>query len=193
MINTAKKYLGIDSKGKADLMEYYNKNVYPLIEPNRKYKIKLNDQWCAMFCSVIAHKNGLKVNQFPYEVSVFYMTQKAQKMGLKYVKYSDMRVNDLVIYDWKDDGTLNHVGIIQEIGKDYIKVLEGNYSDTVKVRTLKYPNREIECFIRVPEIVDIELLAREVIQGKYGTGETRKKILGENYAEVQKRVTEILK
>ena len=193
MIKEAKKYLGIDVNGKAKLMEYYNKNVYPLIENNRKYKIQLNDQWCAMFCSVIAHKLGFTANQFPYEVSVFYMTQKARKMGILYNKYKDMRVNDLVIYDWKNDGTLNHVGIIQEIGKDYIKILEGNYSNTVKVRTVKFPNAEIECFIRVPELVDIEMLAREVIQGKYGTGETRKKILGENYAEVQKRVAEILK
>lgn len=193
MIKEAKKYLGIDVNGKAKLMEYYNKNVYPLIENNRKYKIQLNDQWCAMFCSVIAHKLGFTASQFPYEVSVFYMTQKARKMGILYNKYKDIRVNDLVIYDWKNDGTLNHVGIIQEIGKDYIKILEGNYSNTVKVRTVKFPNSEIECFIRVPELVDIEMLAREVIQGKYGTGETRKKILGENYAEVQKRVTEILK
>lgn len=38
----------------------------------------------------------------------------------------------------------------------------------------------------------IEELANEVIQGKYGNGEDRKKALGDRYSEVQKRVNEIL-
>ena len=39
----------------------------------------------------------------------------------------------------------------------------------------------------------IDELAREVIAGKYGAGEARKKALGSQYNEVQKRVNEILK
>lgn len=38
----------------------------------------------------------------------------------------------------------------------------------------------------------IEELAREVIDGKYGDGEERKKALGDKYSEVQKKVNEIL-
>ncbi len=37
-----------------------------------------------------------------------------------------------------------------------------------------------------------EELAREVIEGKYGNGEDRKKALGDRYSEVQARVNEIL-
>lgn len=40
---------------------------------------------------------------------------------------------------------------------------------------------------------DVENLAKEVIKGQYGNGQTRKDLLGENYAEVQKRVNELLK
>lgn len=40
--------------------------------------------------------------------------------------------------------------------------------------------------------VDIDALAREVINGKYGNGEARKAALGSNYAAVQKRVNEML-
>ena len=40
---------------------------------------------------------------------------------------------------------------------------------------------------------DIDKIARDVISGKYGNGEARKKALGELYAVVQKRVNEILK
>lgn len=38
----------------------------------------------------------------------------------------------------------------------------------------------------------VEELAKEVIAGKYGNGEERKKALGDRYAEVQTRVNEIL-
>ena len=40
---------------------------------------------------------------------------------------------------------------------------------------------------------DIEALAREVIRGNFGNGEIRKELLGEFYADIQKRVNEILK
>ena len=40
---------------------------------------------------------------------------------------------------------------------------------------------------------DIEKLARDVIHGRYGNGEARKKALGDLYSVVQKRVNEILK
>lgn len=40
--------------------------------------------------------------------------------------------------------------------------------------------------------VDIEQLAREVIAGKYGSGDARKQALGSNYNAVQARVNEIL-
>lgn len=40
---------------------------------------------------------------------------------------------------------------------------------------------------------DVENLANEVIRGNFGNGQIRKDLLGENYAEVQKRVNELMK
>ena len=164
MINTASQYIGINESQKRLLVDYYNREVYPLIDEERKYKIKYSDNWCAMFCSVIAHKIGLTKDQFPFEVSVYYMVKKAKKMGIFTTDLKKAQVNDLVVYDWKADGTLNHVGILQEIGKDYIKVLEGNYSDTVKVRTVKMPNSEVYGYIKlnIGNDADIEQMARDV-------------------------------
>lgn len=195
MINTALKYMGLNTQGKLALMDYYNSKIYPLIDNDRKYKIKPNDNWCAMFCSVIAHKIGLTKDNFPFEVSVFYMTSNAKRMGIFTTDLNKAQVNDLVVYDWKADGTLNHVGILQEIGKDYIKVLEGNYSNTVKVRTVKMPNNEVYGYIKlnIGNDADIEQLARDVIKGLYGNGEERKKALGQYYNQVQERVKQILK
>lgn len=195
MINTARQYIGINEFQKKQLMDYYNSKVYPLIDNDRKYKIQPNDNWCAMFCSVIAHKIGRTKDNFPFEVSVFYMTRNAKRMGIFTTDLNKAQVNDLVVYDWKADGTLNHVGILQEIGKDYIKVLEGNYSNTVKVRTVKMPNSEVYGYIKlnIGNDADIEQLARDVIKGLYGNGEERKKALGQYYDRVQERVKQILK
>lgn len=40
---------------------------------------------------------------------------------------------------------------------------------------------------------DVENLAKEVIRGNFGNGQERKDLLGENYAEIQKRVNELMK
>ena len=195
MINTARQYIGINEFQKKQLMDYYNNAVYPLIDKDRKYKIKPNDNWCAMFCSVIAHKIGRTKDNFPFEVSVFYMTRNAKRMGIFTTDLNKAQVNDLVVYDWKADGTLNHVGILQEIGTDYIKVLEGNYSNTVKVRTVKMPSSEVYGYIKlnIGNDADIEQLARDVIKGLYGNGDDRRKALGQYYDRVQERVKQILK
>ena len=195
MINTARQYLGINEFQKKQLMDYYNSKVYPLIDNDRKYKIQPNDNWCAMFCSVIAHKIGRTKDNFPYEVSVHYMTRNAKRMGIFTTDLNKAQVNDLVLYDWEPYGNLNHVGILQEIGKGYIKVLEGNYSDTVKVRNVKMPNSEVYGYIKlnIGNDVDIEQLARDVIKGLYGNGDDRRKALGQYYDRVQERVKQILK
>lgn len=44
-----------------------------------------------------------------------------------------------------------------------------------------------------PTSVDIEGMARDVIAGKYGNGDARKRALGSNYAAVQARVNELMR
>lgn len=39
---------------------------------------------------------------------------------------------------------------------------------------------------------DVENLAKEVVEGKFGNGEKRKELLGENYDKIQKRVNELV-
>ena len=54
-----------------------------------------------------------------------------------------------------------------------------------------YINSDLPNTYEEPE-KDVETLAHEVIEGKYGNGEERKQALGSRYAEVQARVNEIL-
>lgn len=54
-----------------------------------------------------------------------------------------------------------------------------------------YINSDLPNSYEEPE-KDIDTLAHEVIEGKYGNGEERKQALGSRYSEVQARVNEIL-
>lgn len=54
-----------------------------------------------------------------------------------------------------------------------------------------YINSDLPNIYEEPE-KDIDTLAHEVIEGKYGNGEERKQALGSRYSEVQARVNEIL-
>lgn len=200
IIETAKKYLGI--KNHNGLVDYYNVNCYPLIDRNRRYKMKYSDDWCMMFCSVIADMVGYSKDNFPYEVSVFYAVQKAREQGLYSTDRTGLRLGDMVIYDWGYRGGFNHVGFIAKITDDYLEVIEGNYSNTVRIRTVKRTSKALQGFILLDRItpkaeiktdsVNYDKLVTDVLKGLYGNGDERVKKLGKHYPEVQKRINELL-
>lgn len=173
-----------------EIIDGYNNGVKPL---PRSYRVTYSDSWCATFVSYVMLKCG--ATNAPYECSCYYMKKKAttNKQIVKTPK-----INDLVIYDWNNNGTLDHVGIITEINGNVLTVVEGNKSKQVGVRTISKNSSEINCFIRVPNnnTTDLTTIAKEVIKGKYGNGDERKKALenmGYNYKEVQAKVNELLK
>lgn len=81
----------------------------------------------------------------------------------------------------------------------YIKRINGTYYYPDSYEGGRHlPDGEKENKADPPEIEnlsteDIEVLAKEVIRGKFGNGEVRKELLGEFYSDIQKRVNEILK
>lgn len=203
MINKAKEFIGIGVSGKLKLMDYYNKNCYPYIQPNRKYKIKPNDEWCAMFTSVIAHMCGLKPEKFPYEVSVFQQRKWAISKGLYYNDTSKIKPNDLIIYDWKNNNTYDHVGIVVGVQDGIVKVIEGNKNDTVGYRYVSINSAEVDGYISIHydggsdnEVGELPLLdgdriavkALRTVTGVYGNGIERKAKLGADYEQVQRLI-----
>lgn len=201
MRKIAEKYLGANRQVKYSLMDYYNLNCYQYVSPNRRYRIQRNDEWCAMFTSVIAHKAGISSEQFPYEVSVFYQYKWARDKGLFYTTPTMVTPNDLIIYDWRANGTFDHVGIVIERKGGYIKVIEGNRGDTVAYRTISENSKSIKGYIKIyakskDEVAKdnaiIDRLAKEVIAGKHGNGLERIKSLGDHHLDVQRRVNELL-
>lgn len=192
----AMKYLGArqgDKKHK-EIIDGYNR-IVPL---PRGYRMKYTDSWCCAFVSFVETKADLKNPIYECSCLQFWNTAKKNKQT---ITAKNVQVGDIILYDWGNNGTLDHIGIITAISDKEYSVIEGNYSKQVKIRQIAKTSKEIEGFVRIAENVSetvnrndlIEQMAQDVIKGKYGVGAERKKLLGDYYSEVQKRVNQLLK
>lgn len=181
----------------------------------RGTKMQYSWPWCACTWSALAIKLGY-LDIMPIEISCFYLIEAAKKMGIwqendAYVP----KLGDGILYDWEDNGVgdntgnPDHVGTVIEVHPEVgqFVVMEGNFSNSVKKRTMSINGRYIRGFITPKyeeegilnvQPVDgksIETLAREVIAGTWGSNPQRKQKLidcGYDYDAVQARVNEIL-
>lgn len=198
LVEVAETYLGVYGEGLKELVDYYNEHCLPLVEPTRKYKMNVGESWCAMFTSVVAHKAGFNADEFPFEVSVYFQYMVALERGIFSNSYGDSEVGDLVIYDWLGLGGCDHVGIITNKEDGVLTVIEGNYSNTVKYRTVKATSRAIKGYVRLSignvgvEATRLENLVKLVLGGFLGDGSERVKALGADYYKVQDMVNKIL-
>lgn len=182
----------------------------------RGVKMQYDWSWCACTWSALAIKLGY-TDIMPIEISCGELIKAAQKMGVWQENDGYIpKPADAILYDWNDTGKGDntgwpeHVGTIVEVHEDagYMVVMEGNYDDQVKKRTISINGKSIRGFI-TPKYTDDKVLppaqvsgkdnktiAREVIAGTWGKGDARKKALeaaGYNYTTIQKIVNEILK
>lgn len=214
VVELARTWLGkneTDGSYKSIIDIYNSQKNFP-----RGTKMQYNWAWCACTWSALAIKLGY-TDIMPVEISCYYLIQKAKEMGIW--QENDAYVpqpGDAVIYDWDDNGVgdntgnPDHIGTVEtvnESSKTFV-VIEGNYSNSVKRRTMGINGRYIRGFIcpkydavgtiEAPTYnkKTVEELAKEVIAGRWGTGDTRKTALkdaGYNYEEVQNKVNELLK
>ena len=115
----------------------------------RGYAVKYTDAWCAATVSAVAIKLGY-TDIIPTECSCNRMIELCKKMGI-FVE-NDSRTpapGDILFYDWDDNGkgdnlgSADHVGIVEKVSGGKITVVEGNYSNAVKRRTLAVDGRYI--------------------------------------------------
>lgn len=129
-------------------------DIYNTIKPLPVgYKLKYTDAWCAGTVSAAAQVlNATDI--IPCECSCPRMITLAQKMGIwveadNYVPLP----GDIPMYDWDDSGSgdnrggADHVGVVEEISGNSFTVIEGNYSNSVKRRTMKVNGKYIRGYI----------------------------------------------
>lgn len=125
-------------------------DVYNADKPlPRGYKVSYTDAWCATFVTACAIKCGA-TDIIPKECSCNKMIELFKKLGC-WVE-NDAHVpspGDIMFYDWDDDGKgdnkgeVEHVGIVEKVSGNAITVIEGNYNNACKRRTLKVDGRYI--------------------------------------------------
>lgn len=212
IISVAKSYIGIvgGSKAHADILHYFNS-----VKPDG-YTAHKSDPWCSEFvsaCAIQAFGKKTAKEYFPLSAACTYVINKAKKMGIWVEKDSyTPKKADWILYDWDDTkpktenkNQPDHIGIVEKVSGGQITVIEGNYGNKVKRRTLVVNGRYIRGFVTphyekitvdsVP-VKSLDEVTKEVLSGKWGTGEQRKQALinaGYDYDAVQKRVNEVVK
>lgn len=193
-------------------------NLYNSQKPlPRGVKADEKTAWCGIFTSCAALANNAQ-DIVPTEMSVGQMIEKAKKMGCWQERddYEPLPA-DLITYDWQDTtgstkdntGWPDHIGMIEKVTAKTMTVIEGNYSNQVKRRTIKVNAPNIRGFITPryeateapvtpPEKnptnepqKNLESVVRDVRAGKYGNEPERSKKLtaaGYNAKEVQAAV-----
>lgn len=213
VIKLAKSWIGKNEKDGShkEIIDIYNsyKGSLP-----RGVKMQYDWSWCACTWSALAIKLGY-THIMPIEISCGELVKAAQKMGVWIESDSYIPIaGDAVLYDWDDKnvsdciGWPDHVGLVDYVNQDsgYFTVIEGNYSDSVKKRTVSINGKYIRGFIHpkyderygpteAPSKKPAKDIAMEVIAGKWGSGDVRKLMLesaGYNYKEIQTLVNKIL-
>lgn len=207
VVTQAKAWLGkkeSDGSFKVIIDTYNSQKPLPV-----GYKVKYTDEWCATFVSAVAVKLGY-TDIIPTECSCERMIDLFKKMGC-WIENENRTpsAGEIIFYDWQDNGIgdnkgySDHVGIVEKVSGGQIHVIEGNKGQAVARRYLKINGKYIRGY-GVPKYdkattttkKSVDAIAKEVIAGKWGSGEERKKKLtaaGYNYSEVQAVVNKLLK
>lgn len=216
VLNVARGWLGYSEyNGKfREILNVYN-NHKPLA---RGYKIKTTDHWCDAFVSACAIKAGA-VDIIGTEVGCEKHIAIFKKKGI-WIEDGSVKpqVGDIILFNWDDstqgnDGTADHIGFVEQQYGNTIVCIEGNLNASVARRTINVGWGYIRGFARpkyasaststttapttaIKPKKTVDQIAKEVIQGAWGSGVIRKNALikaGYDYEKVQAKVNELLK
>jgi hypothetical protein len=173
VVNGIIVYLGAKqgSSGHKEILKIFNDSGLC-----KRYKMTVNDPWCATTASAAYIKAGL-TKIFPcVECSCGRMIELAKKAGIWQEKDNYIpKPADLILYDWNDNGVGDdtgapeHVGIVAAVQLDgkIIKVFEGNKDNACGYRTIAVNGKYIRGFI-TPDFAAIADKSVEKVLDKSG-------------------------
>src|SRR5690625_135483 len=198
VMDIAKTYLGTtegDWRHKDIVDQYNGVKPYPV-----GYKLKRTDDWCDAFVTVVGDLAGAS-SLIGRECSVQRHIHIFKKKGI-WLGVVKPKPGDIVTFDWMKDGWSDHIGFVEKVNGNKITTIEGNTSKQVARRSYTYNDWRISGYARPKYLSnsdvatptrDLNAVAREVIQGKWGNGEVRTKRLteaGYNASDVPKLVNQ---
>lgn len=210
VVDTARSYL---SAKQGSVKHHIIIDEFNKIKPDG-WAMTYTAYWCAAFASaiaILAFGVDKAKKYFPLSANCVTIINKAKKMGI-FVENDSFKPQpgDWLLYDWQDSGkgdntgSPDHVGIVEKIVGKNIVVIEGNFHQAVGERNVPINGKYIRGFVTPKYSAmatktkkkTVDQIAQEVIDGKWGTGDDRKKKLtdaGYDYAAVQAKVNEMLK
>lgn len=148
----AKSWIGKTEKDGSfmEIIDVYNSHK-PLA---RGYRMKYTDAWCATFISALAIKNKA-TDIIPTECGCEKQIELFKALG-SWIEDESItpEVGDIIYYDWQDSGKgdnkgfSDHVGLVSDVKNGLITVIEGNYSNSVKCRSIAVNSRYIRGYAR---------------------------------------------
>ena len=144
-VKLMQSWIGIKegSAGHKEILAIYNsQNPLP-----RGHKMTTKDSWCAATTTAAAVKLEY-TDIIPCECSCTKLIEMAKAMGI-WIEDESITPTPgmLCIYDWDDTGKGDnkggpeHIGMVEKISGNEFTVIEGNYSNSVKPRTLEINGR----------------------------------------------------
>lgn len=187
-------------KEHSEILSIYNSHK-PLA---RGYKVKPTDSWCMTFisCLFIQAKSTTAIGET--ECSCQNAINICKNAGLWRQGSTQIpKPGDIIFYDWeRKGGWSDHVGIVESVSGMRVKVIEGNKDNRVGMRIIDVGNPCIIGYARprytvqeTPATKPLDVIAQEVINGKWGNGVTRSKALiaaGYDPTSVQNKVNQLL-
>lgn len=109
------------------------------------YGFAQREEWCACFVSWCADQCGyIEAGVIPKfslcSAGMEWFESRGQFMDGSYVPAS----GDLVFFDWKNDGSIDHVGIVESVVDGTVYTVEGNSGDKVARRSYPIGYEQIE-------------------------------------------------
>ncbi len=134
IVDIAGKEVGVKEEGGgnrgARIVEYRKAVTGPGEDPNAA------EPWCADFASWVMRQAGVPIGKDgqgdDYTVS---LVNWGKGNGRWFARGSrDPQPGDLIFFDWKHDGTVDHVGIVDHVANGKVYTIEGNSADSVARR-----------------------------------------------------------
>lgn len=190
VLKEAGSWVGVamGTAGHRSLVDAYNR-VRPLPVG---YRLAYSDDWCDMFVTVVADRAGA-AGLIGRECGVQRHLQIFKQKGI-WLGRVHPRPGDIVIFDWagSNAGWADHIGYVERFDGKWIHTIEGNSNGRVARNRFAWNDWRIAGYARPKydkpgsikpglnqsakaedTIKNLDSLAKEVIQGKWGNGQER--------------------